>query len=105
MSCGQPTRVPSGAYEAIVAPDVVRFAIQIVDRLHFTRMKKCHEETAHDADILDLENEPVRRSLRNVHLVHGRAGEVIDLFIIKHRAASQLIGREVLAAATWLRAG
>src|SRR5579862_8781534 len=56
MSRRQPARVPSGAHDAVVPPEAVRFAIQKVDRLHLTRMEECHKEIAHDADILYLED-------------------------------------------------
>src|SRR5690349_9770397 len=36
ISRHQPVRVLSYAHDAVVAPDVVRFAVQKVDRLHLT---------------------------------------------------------------------
>ena len=74
MSSGQLARVPSGARDAIVPPDVRRFAIQKVDRLQLARMEECHNEIAHDFGILDTEDEPVSRSLYNAHSVDSSTG-------------------------------
>jgi len=49
MSRGEPARAPSSAGDAVIAPDVVRFAIQKVNRLHLTRTEERQEEIAHDA--------------------------------------------------------
>ena len=59
-----------------------------------------HEEIAHRADVLDVEDKPLRRSLCNVDSVGGLARKVIDLFEVEYLAFSHLIGREVLAAVT-----
>ena len=83
MSRGQPARVPSGARDAVVPPDIVRFAIQEIDRLHLARMEEGHKEIAHDADVLDIEDEPVWRSLCNVHSVDGLARKIVDLFQVE----------------------
>src|SRR5579872_7313084 len=77
ISRDQAVRVDSCAHDAVVTPDVFRFAIQKVDRLHLTRVEDRYEEIAHRADVLDIEDEPVRRSLSNVHSVDGFASKVI----------------------------
>ena len=59
MSRGQPVRVSAGAHHDVVPPDVIRFAIQKVDRLHLTRMEECHKKIGHNADILDLDDKAV----------------------------------------------
>src|SRR5271157_1813387 len=105
MSRDQPARVRSGARDAVIPPDARRFAIQKVDRLHLTWMEECHNEIPHDADIFNIEDKPVRRSLCNAQSVDGIAGEVIDLFKVEYLAFLHLIGREVFAAVSWLRAG
>src|ERR1035438_1756904 len=51
----------------------VPISVQKVDRLHLTRMEECHEEIAHDTDILNVKNDPVGRCFRNVHSEDGRA--------------------------------
>ena len=102
MSRGQPAGVPSRARDAVVAPDMVRFAIQKIDRLHLTRMEERHEEIAHRADVLHVEDQTVRRGLGNAHSVGGRAGEIIGLFQVERLAGLHLIGREVLAAGVGL---
>ena len=40
-----------------------------------------------------------------VHSVDGRAGKIVGLFQVEYLAFLHLIGREVLAALSWLRAG
>ena len=105
MSRGQAARVPSGARDAVVAPSVVGFAVQKIDRLHITRVEERHKGIAHEADVLDIEDEPVRRSLCNAHPVDGFAGKVVNLFQIEHLALLHLIGSEVFAALRRLRSG
>src|ERR1700730_16417467 len=105
MSRAPPGCVLSCANDAVDAPDVIRFAIQKVDRLHLTLVKNRYEEIADRADVLDIEDEPVRRSLSNVHSVDTFAGKVIDLFKVEYLAFLHLIGREVFAALTSLQVG
>jgi hypothetical protein len=105
ISHDQPVRVLACARDAVVAPNVVRFAIQKVDRLHLTRVKDWYEEIADRAHVLDIEDQPVRRSLRNAHAVSGFARKVIDLFKVEYLAFLHLIGPEVFAALIQLQAG
>jgi len=98
MSVVETARVPSGARDAVVAPSVVGFAVQKIDRLHITWVEERHKEIAHEADIFDVEDEPVCRSLCNVHSVDGFAGKVVNLFQIEHLALLHLIGVKSSAA-------
>jgi hypothetical protein len=50
--------------------------------LHLTRVKDRDEEITHRADILDIEDQPVRRSLGNAHSVDTFASKVIGLLKI-----------------------
>jgi hypothetical protein len=43
-------------------------------------MKDGHEDVAHRADILDIDDEAVCRSLDNAQSVGGPARKIIDLF-------------------------
>src|SRR5580704_9124499 len=52
ISRDQPIGVLPSARDAVVAPDVIRFAIEKVDRLHVTRMKDRYEEIADCVDVL-----------------------------------------------------
>ena len=88
ISCDEAVRVLSGAHNTIEPPDAFRLAIQEVDRLHLTGAEDRYEEMAHCADVLDLEDEPVRRCLSNVHSVDGFARKVIDLFKVEHLATN-----------------
>src|ERR1019366_7970991 len=105
ISREQPVRVRSCAHDTVVAPDVLRFAIQEVGRLYFTRVKESYQEIANRADVLNIDDEPVHRSLRNMHPVDGLARKVIDLFKVEYRAFLHLIWPEVFAASTSLVAG
>src|SRR4029077_7057054 len=84
--------------DAVVAPHVVRFAIEKADRLRLTWMKDWYEEIAHRADVLDIDDEAVRRSLGNVHAVDDLARKVIDLFEVEYVAFLHFIGLEVISA-------
>jgi hypothetical protein len=55
-------------------------------------MEKRYEEIVHRADVLDIDDEPVRRSLCNVHSVDGLARKVINLFKVEYFAVRHLIG-------------
>jgi hypothetical protein len=105
MSRGQPARVPPSPRDAVVPPDVFRFSIQKVDRLHLARMEKRYEGIPDGADILNVKDEPVCRNLRNVDSVDGPAREIVDLFEVERSARLHLLWREVSAAAAWRRAG
>src|SRR5579864_8213229 len=105
ISRGQPVRVLSCAHDAVVVPDIFRLAIQEVHRLHLAGVEESYEEIAHRAEVLDIEDEPVRRSLGNVHSVDGFARKVIDLFKVENLAFLHLIWREIFAALTRLEAG
>ena len=83
MSRRKPARVPSGPRDTVIPPDNLRFVVQKIDRLHLTRMKEGHQEVAHRADILDLEDEPIHGSLSNVQTVDGRAGKIVGLFEVE----------------------
>ena len=69
------------------------------------RVEESHQEIADRADVLDIEDEPVRRSLRNVHSVDGLARKVVGLLKVEYLAFLHLIRRKVFAALTWLQAG
>ncbi len=93
------------AHHAVVAPDVIRFAIQKVDRLYLARVQDRYQQVAHRRDVLNVENQPVGRSLGNVHSVDSSAGDVIDLFEVEYLAFLQLIEREVFAGLRMLQVG
>src|ERR1700722_14678895 len=61
-------------------------------------MKDWYEEIADRADVLDFNDEAVRRGLDNVHSVDGLARKIIDLFKVEHVAFFHFIGHEVFAA-------
>src|SRR6266545_3488254 len=105
MSRGQPARVPSGARNTVVSPDMVRFPVQKIYRLHLTGREECDEEVAHDGGILNVKDDPVCRSPGNMHSVDGRAGQIIDLFQVEYAALLHLIWREVLTVVTGRRTG
>jgi hypothetical protein len=58
MPRGQPAGIPSGSRDAVVPPDLRRFAIQKIDRLHLSRMKESYEEITDDSHVLDIKDEP-----------------------------------------------
>src|ERR1700680_3433222 len=100
ISRDQPVGVLSCAYDAVVAPDAIRLAIQKVHRLQVTPAKDRDEEIAHRADVLHIEDESAGRSLYNLHSVDGLARKAVDLFEVEHLSFLHLIGREVFAALT-----
>ncbi len=103
MPGGEPVRVPPGTHEAVVTPNVVRFAIQKVDRLHVARMEERQVVPAQNADVLDFEDEPIRRYFRDVHFIDGSTREIVGLLKVEEPAVPDLSGREVRAAVIRLR--
>jgi hypothetical protein len=101
----QPVSVLSDACDAVVAPDAIRFAIQKVDGLNFTLVKDGQIEMANGADVLDVEDDAVRRSFGDAHLVGGFARKVIGLFKIELFAFRHFLRGEIFAALTGLQAG
>ena len=68
-------------------------------------MKESYEEIVHRADVLDIDDEPVRRGLCNVHSVDGLSRKLIGLFKVEYFAFSHLIGCEIFAALTRVQPG
>src|ERR1700730_4152793 len=103
ISSDQPVGVLSCTDDAVEPPDLIRFTIQKVHRLQLTGVKDGYEVIAHRADVLDIEDKPVRRSLDNVHSVDGFARQVIKLFEVEHLAFLHFSELKVVAALTVLR--
>src|ERR1700730_19257669 len=96
ICCDQPVGVFSCADDAVVPPDLIRFAIQKIYRLQLTRVKDRYEVIAHRADVLDIEDQPARRSLENLQSVDGFASKVIDLLEVENLAFLHFSEFEVL---------
>src|ERR1700674_364823 len=103
ISSDQPVGVLSCTDDAVEPPDLIRFTIQKVHRLQLTGVKDRYEVIAHRADVLDLENEPARRSLNNLHSVDGFASKIIDLLEVEHLTFFHFSELKVFAALTVLR--
>jgi hypothetical protein len=67
-------------------------------------MEDRYKKVAYGADILDIDDDPVRGSLGNVHSIDGFTRKVVGLFKVDHLAFLDLIGRKVFAALTRLQA-
>src|SRR5580693_4873639 len=90
ISRNQPAGVPSGAHHTVVAPHLIRLTIQKVDGLYLTRPKYGDQEIADRSNVLDANNDAVRRSFDNTHSIDRSARKVVNLFKVQNSSLLHL---------------